>query len=90
MTTVDTQPQQPARTDEELKAQQRAALRKAALEYHEFPTPGKISVTPTKPLSNQRDLALAYSLAWPQPAKRSSKTSPTRSATPRAATSSAW
>ena len=61
MTTVDTQPQQPARTDEELKAQQRAALRKAALEYHEFPTPGKISVTPTKPLSNQRDLALAYS-----------------------------
>ncbi len=38
MTTVDTQPQQPARTDEELKAQQRAALRKAALEYHEFPT----------------------------------------------------
>ena len=56
MTTVDTQPQQPARTDEELKAQQRAALRKAALEYHEFPTPGKISVTPTKPLSNQRDL----------------------------------
>ena len=61
MTTVDSQPQQPARTDEELKAQQRAALRKAALEYHEFPTPGKISVTPTKPLSNQRDLALAYS-----------------------------
>src|SRR5207253_3528525 len=30
-------------------------------EYHEFPTPGKISVMPTKPLSNQRDLALAYS-----------------------------
>jgi malate dehydrogenase (oxaloacetate-decarboxylating)(NADP+) len=36
-------------------------LRDAALEYHEFPTPGKISVTPTKHLTNQRDLALAYS-----------------------------
>ncbi|HWJ93273.1 MAG TPA: NADP-dependent malic enzyme, partial [Telluria sp.] len=35
--------------------------REAALEYHEFPTPGKISVTPTKQLTNQRDLALAYS-----------------------------
>src|SRR5471032_155160 len=39
----------------------RAELRQAALEYHEFPTPGKISVTPTKQLINQRDLALAYS-----------------------------
>ncbi len=36
-------------------------LRRAALEYHEFPRPGKISVTPTKQLINQRDLALAYS-----------------------------
>jgi len=36
-------------------------LRIDALEYHEFPTPGKISVTPTKALANQRDLALAYS-----------------------------
>ena len=36
-------------------------LEVAALEYHEFPTPGKISVTPTKGLTNQRDLALAYS-----------------------------
>ena len=33
----------------------------AALHYHEFPRPGKISVTPTKQLANQRDLALAYS-----------------------------
>ncbi|TWG78731.1 malate dehydrogenase (oxaloacetate-decarboxylating)(NADP+) [Cupriavidus gilardii J11] len=55
-----TSPSQPTSQDE-LKQQQREALRKAALEYHEFPTPGKISVTPTKPLSNQRDLALAYS-----------------------------
>ena len=37
------------------------SLREAALEYHQFPTPGKISVIPTKHLSNQRDLALAYS-----------------------------
>ncbi|MGZ5239746.1 MAG: NADP-dependent malic enzyme [Caldimonas sp.] len=37
------------------------ALRDAALEYHRAPTRGKISVTPTKPLSNQRDLSLAYS-----------------------------
>ena len=36
-------------------------LRDAALEYHRFPTHGKISVTPTKGLTNQRDLALAYS-----------------------------
>ena len=33
----------------------------AALDYHEFPTPGKVSVAPTKQLSNQSDLALAYS-----------------------------
>ncbi|HKQ23708.1 MAG TPA: NADP-dependent malic enzyme [Burkholderiales bacterium] len=33
----------------------------AAIEYHEQPTPGKISVVPTKGLTNQRDLALAYS-----------------------------
>ncbi|MCP5264792.1 MAG: NADP-dependent malic enzyme [Burkholderiaceae bacterium] len=37
------------------------ALRGAALDYHRLPTRGKISVTPTKPLSNQRDLSLAYS-----------------------------
>ena len=39
----------------------RAELRQAALECHEFPTAGKIAVTPTKQLINQRDLALAYS-----------------------------
>ena len=37
------------------------ALRDAALEYHRAAPRGKISVTPTKPLSNQRDLSLAYS-----------------------------
>jgi malate dehydrogenase (oxaloacetate-decarboxylating)(NADP+) len=36
-------------------------LTAAALEYHSSPTPGKISVVPTKGLTNQRDLALAYS-----------------------------
>jgi len=36
-------------------------LRDSALEYHRLPSPGKISVTPTKPLGTQRDLALAYS-----------------------------
>ncbi len=38
-----------------------AALREAALDYHRAPTRGKISITPTKALSNQRDLSLAYS-----------------------------
>lgn len=33
----------------------------SALEYHSFPRPGKIEISPTKPLANQRDLALAYS-----------------------------
>jgi malate dehydrogenase (oxaloacetate-decarboxylating)(NADP+) len=43
------------------------ALRDAALEYHRSPSKGKIAVTPTKPLSNQRDLSLAYSpgVAYP-------------------------
>ena len=43
------------------KEQKRAELRRAALEYHEFPTPGKIAVSATKQMVNQRDLALAYS-----------------------------
>src|SRR5664279_876613 len=36
-------------------------LKQAALDYHRLPTPGKISLTPTKALTNQRDLSLAYS-----------------------------
>jgi len=36
-------------------------FRQAALDYHEFPVPGKLSITPTKQLINQNDLALAYS-----------------------------
>jgi len=36
-------------------------LRRAALDYHRYPRPGKIAVTPTKALTNQNDLSLAYS-----------------------------
>lgn len=46
--------------DEEKKNTE-AKFREGALEYHRNPVPGKISVTATKPLANQRDLALAYS-----------------------------
>jgi len=44
-----------------------AALRDAARDYHRLPSPGKVSVSPTKPLTNQRDLSLAYSpgVAYP-------------------------
>ena len=42
-------------------AEARAELRRAALEYHQFPTPGKVSIQATKQLVNQHDLALAYS-----------------------------
>ncbi|MCU0918995.1 MAG: NADP-dependent malic enzyme [Burkholderiaceae bacterium] len=38
-----------------------AELRQAALEYHEFPVPGKLAITATKQMVNQHDLALAYS-----------------------------
>jgi len=42
-------------------AEKRAELRRAALEYHQYPHPGKISIAPTTQLVNQHDLALAYS-----------------------------
>ena len=48
-------------TDSPPKADKRAELRQAALEYHEFPTPGKIAIAATKQLVNQHDLSLAYS-----------------------------
>ena len=41
--------------------------RKAALDYHSSGRPGKIAVVPTKPLENQRDLALAYSPGVAEP-----------------------
>ena len=50
-----------AKMSEDKRNQAREELRKAALEYHEFPTPGKLAISATKTLSNQRDLALAYS-----------------------------
>src|ERR1700754_2935672 len=37
------------------------SLKSAALEYHRLPKPGKLAIVATKPLANQRDLALAYS-----------------------------
>lgn len=37
------------------------SLREAALHFHKWPKPGKLEITATKPLGNQRDLALAYS-----------------------------
>ena len=42
-------------------------LRDEALDFHKYPTKGKLAILPTKPLSNQRDLALAYSpgVAYP-------------------------
>src|SRR5690606_17511105 len=43
------------------KEQLRQKLRQAALDYHEFPNPGKISIAPTKQVLNQHDLSLAYS-----------------------------
>jgi malate dehydrogenase (oxaloacetate-decarboxylating)(NADP+) len=46
---------------DETQANKRAELKRAALEYHEFPTPGKVAIAATKQLTNQRDLALAYS-----------------------------
>ncbi|MDF1481061.1 NADP-dependent malic enzyme [Extensimonas sp. H3M7-6] len=44
-----------------MSPEKRAELRRAALEYHAQPKPGKIAVMPTKQLVNQHDLALAYS-----------------------------
>jgi malate dehydrogenase (oxaloacetate-decarboxylating)(NADP+) len=36
-------------------------LKSGAMFYHQYPRPGKLEIQPTKPLGNQRDLALAYS-----------------------------
>ena len=44
-----------------MSVDQPGSLREAALHFHEFPKPGKLEITPTKPLANTRDLALAYS-----------------------------
>ena len=51
----------PENTTAPNNSDKRAQLRRAALEYHEFPKPGKISIAATKQMVNQHDLALAYS-----------------------------
>ncbi|MDB5791997.1 MAG: NADP-dependent malic enzyme [Massilia sp.] len=48
-------------TESNLSEAKDTQLRADALEYHRSPTRGKIEVVATKPLSNQRDLSLAYS-----------------------------
>ena len=64
----------------------RAQLRRAALEYHEFPKPGKLTIVPTKPMANQHDLALAYSPGVAAPCEEIVRTRPPPSSTRRAAT----
>jgi len=51
----------PVTPTDHTSAQARAELRRAALEYHEFPSPGKVAIQATKQLLNQHDLSLAYS-----------------------------
>ena len=48
-------------------------FKRAALEYHEFPVPGKLSVTPTKPCATQSELALAYSPGVAEPVRAIAK-----------------
>ena len=54
-------PTSPTHAADAQAADKRAELRRAALEYHQHPHPGKISIAPTTQLVNQHDLALAYS-----------------------------
>lgn len=51
--------------------------RAKALEYHEFPKPGKVSVAPTKPFNNARDLALAYTPGVAEPVREIVKSAET-------------
>lgn len=48
-------------------SKQKPIRKKDALDYHEFPVPGKFEIVPTKPLSSQRDLGLAYSPGVAEP-----------------------
>ncbi|OYY96015.1 MAG: NADP-dependent malic enzyme [Polaromonas sp. 28-63-22] len=50
----------PAHSTPDHLDEKRIELRRAALEYHQFPTPGKLQIAATKQLTNQRDLGLAY------------------------------
>ena len=58
---ADDVPTSPPHAADVQAADKRAELRRAALEYHQYPRPGKISIAPTTQLINQHDLALAYS-----------------------------
>jgi len=49
------------KTADHTSPEARTQLRRAALEYHEFPVPGKVAIQATKQLVNQHDLSLAYS-----------------------------
>ncbi len=51
----------PTHTTDHTSPQAREQLRRAALDYHEFPSPGKVAIYATKQLLNQHDLSLAYS-----------------------------
>jgi malate dehydrogenase (oxaloacetate-decarboxylating)(NADP+) len=48
-------------SDDKRPEQRQDELHQAALDYHQFPTPGKLAITPTKDMVTQRDLSLAYS-----------------------------
>ncbi len=58
---ADDVPTSPPNAADVQAADKRAELRRAALDYHQYPNPGKISIAPTTQLINQHDLALAYS-----------------------------
>ena len=51
----------PQNTTSPALVDKKALLRQSALEYHQFPKPGKLAIAATKPMANQHDLALAYS-----------------------------
>jgi malate dehydrogenase (oxaloacetate-decarboxylating)(NADP+) len=59
--TADKPADKPADKAADKAADRAAELRRAALEYHELPVPGKLAIHATKQMTNQRDLALAYS-----------------------------
>ena len=54
-------PRTPLPPTDHTSPQAREQLRRAALDYHEFPSPGKVAIQATKQLLNQHDLSLAYS-----------------------------
>lgn len=53
--------------------QQKAQFKQDALDYHEFPRPGKVCIEITKPTENQRDLSLAYSPGVAEPVREIAK-----------------